>query len=593
MSPELVGGNEQAPAARLYEEEFTSEHLPKGYTITRALPNDIDTIIIMRERIAEKLRADSRAGNQWNEPWPDDITQVERIAQSVAKGETYMVWGGESGIDLVGTFALSTKGDGRLWTPAELEADDAVYLSRLMSAEKGIGDDVIRTAKDWSLLAGKKWLRIDVWDANTKLKNYYRRGGRGFHTVRNYPIDNYPSCTLMQAATDVTVEDKRVKQAVEEQNQHMLELPLHFGITLAAPLSWNFTIKDTGRPWSFSCPRPDQGWVYHKGNVVTSLRYSPFLTEAHYNKLLREVGIAPLMVNLRMASGNPQAILEPVSTIRHADIYEATRHKFPEEELVVEGVLGEGNTVILTNGEIPLGGFQTRVYRLPTNAEHGCQPGTVVPGDSVHVRFLKDGTSADILKFEDGTNNRRDRDDMEHTLRQISNKIYECMQAGEVAAVHAGVQRFHEIDGPQFPQEEQKLRSWLQRNGYFAVEPFMLELGFVDRCDVGDRASAVCDRLIERMQEGDISDLQQSLRYFRSFVQYPTEYSKLSQVMMESAQRLACEDDLMRTVYAKLVRDCSMRSPTYRASFDALVGLIPPFVRIRGAVSTVLSPGEV
>ncbi len=64
---------------------------------------------------------------------------------------------------------------------------DAIYVHKLAVsrslAGRGIGTEVLRWARDAARQKGRRWLRLDTWDGNRKMRDYYER--QGFRHVRD------------------------------------------------------------------------------------------------------------------------------------------------------------------------------------------------------------------------------------------------------------------------------------------------------------------------------------------------------------------------------------------------------------------------
>jgi len=160
-------------------------------TIRRATTNDVDTIVAMREEASAWL--ESRGINQWQNAWPTQDAQEQRISASIAAGETWMLT--DNGTE-VATVALDNFADPQLWTPLE-RAQPALYMHRLIvrRTHAGLGVHVLDWASAKAAEIGRNWLRIDVWTNNLPLQRYYRR--HGFRHVRTIQSD-YPSGALFQ-----------------------------------------------------------------------------------------------------------------------------------------------------------------------------------------------------------------------------------------------------------------------------------------------------------------------------------------------------------------------------------------------------------
>src|SRR4029450_11655121 len=58
--------------------------------ITRATPDDLDTLVAFRDQAAAWLV--SKGIDQWQEPWPTPDLMVEGMLANIEAGETFIVW---------------------------------------------------------------------------------------------------------------------------------------------------------------------------------------------------------------------------------------------------------------------------------------------------------------------------------------------------------------------------------------------------------------------------------------------------------------------------------------------------------------------
>lgn len=162
-------------------------------TISPARPDDLATILSLRDEAARWIA--SMGGDQWQDAWPTPDQQAERIAESIATGETWML---HDGPHIAGTIAVDEFSDPHLWTPDE-QAEPAHYAHRLIIprayAGQGLGAKVLDWGSDRAARCGKRWVRVDVWTSNTRLQQYYL--DHGFQHVRTLHTD-YPSGALFQ-----------------------------------------------------------------------------------------------------------------------------------------------------------------------------------------------------------------------------------------------------------------------------------------------------------------------------------------------------------------------------------------------------------
>lgn len=137
--------------------------------------------------------------DQWQKPWPNKKERDARVWRGLEVGATWIVWAGERA---VATVTVAQKPNMDVWRVAECNVDDsAVYAHRLIIdrhfAGFGLGAELI----DWTGLHGQRrwgaeWIRIDVWDTNVGLHEYYMN--KGFEKCGRAPDPDYPSGQLFQ-----------------------------------------------------------------------------------------------------------------------------------------------------------------------------------------------------------------------------------------------------------------------------------------------------------------------------------------------------------------------------------------------------------
>lgn len=105
---------------------------------------------------------------------------VTRIAADIEAGRVTLA---RSASRACGTVTLM-QSDGLVWAE---EAGDALYVHKLAVARRdaglGIGAQLLRWAQGAARQRGKRWLRLDTWDGNRKMRDYYER--QGFRHVRD------------------------------------------------------------------------------------------------------------------------------------------------------------------------------------------------------------------------------------------------------------------------------------------------------------------------------------------------------------------------------------------------------------------------
>lgn len=143
-----------------------------------ARPEDADLVLVLLNEAAAWLIG--RGIEQWHPgQW-----RPERIAASIARDETYLMWADRAA---VATVSLEWR-DELMW-PNELE--DAGYVHRLAVATGQHGKDLGRTLLAWTELRiaerQRRFVRLDCACDNLALRRYYERAGyghRGDRTVR-------------------------------------------------------------------------------------------------------------------------------------------------------------------------------------------------------------------------------------------------------------------------------------------------------------------------------------------------------------------------------------------------------------------------
>lgn len=131
------------------------------------------------------LFSDARA---WHEAKGVDVWSAfdaTQIASDVAQGKVFVarMFG-----QVCGTVTL-VDSDALVWG-----SDDgqAIYVHRLTTsrklAGKGIGGDILQWAGGFAKQRGKRYLRLDTWNENPGMRDYYER--HGFRHVRDkfFPI---------------------------------------------------------------------------------------------------------------------------------------------------------------------------------------------------------------------------------------------------------------------------------------------------------------------------------------------------------------------------------------------------------------------
>jgi GNAT superfamily N-acetyltransferase len=144
-------------------------------TLSPAGPADLETILGFRAEASAWLR--EQGIEQWSNPFPP-----EGILATIEAGETWMVWEGAAP---AATITIARQAEPELWNEAE-RAEPAVYCHKLTVARAYAGMRLGAELLDWAggiaHDEGRRWLRLDAWDTNSRLHDYYRR--QGFRYMR-------------------------------------------------------------------------------------------------------------------------------------------------------------------------------------------------------------------------------------------------------------------------------------------------------------------------------------------------------------------------------------------------------------------------
>jgi len=143
-----------------------------GYSIAAAERADLEAVMgLLRE-------ARSWHERQGVDAWREFDTA--RIAADIAAGRVHVA---RTEGTVCGTVTLMDS-DGLVWGE---EQGDELYVHKLAVARRlagrGIGAQILRWAQGSARERGKHRLRLDTWDGNRKMREYYER--QGFRHVRD------------------------------------------------------------------------------------------------------------------------------------------------------------------------------------------------------------------------------------------------------------------------------------------------------------------------------------------------------------------------------------------------------------------------
>lgn len=160
----------------------------------QARPDDLDTIVRWRGEAAGWIA--ERGGDQWSSAGLDDRAFRDRVAESIAAGETWIAT--DDDIGPVGTIAIDSQSDPGLWSRGELAT--AVIIHRMIvprhAAGLGVGEQLIAQAERVAEQRGRAFIRLDAWTTNGDLHSYYQRAG--FRHVRTVAGHSTPSAALFE-----------------------------------------------------------------------------------------------------------------------------------------------------------------------------------------------------------------------------------------------------------------------------------------------------------------------------------------------------------------------------------------------------------
>jgi GNAT superfamily N-acetyltransferase len=124
-----------------------------------------------------------REARRWHEAQGVDMWREFDTARIAADIDAARVYVARAGNAVCGTITL-VETDGLVWGE---ERGDELYVHKLAVARdhagRGIGAQILRWARGYARDRGKHRLRLDTWDGNRKMRDYYER--EGFRHVRD------------------------------------------------------------------------------------------------------------------------------------------------------------------------------------------------------------------------------------------------------------------------------------------------------------------------------------------------------------------------------------------------------------------------
>jgi GNAT superfamily N-acetyltransferase len=183
--------------------------------IRQATTADVATVVRLWEEAAAWLK--SIESDQWQYP-----VKMDNVRRAIDGASCWMIETRHG--DQVATVTLDSYADPMLWEPAD-DPETAFYAHRLVVSQEARAHELGSAILDWASLkasrAGKKWLRLDVWTSNLKLRRYYL--DRDFELVRIVPDIEYG--VLFQRPAGVSLgRGPTIEEQPEPDTPGLLEL---------------------------------------------------------------------------------------------------------------------------------------------------------------------------------------------------------------------------------------------------------------------------------------------------------------------------------------------------------------------------------
>src|SRR5215207_4523082 len=163
--------------------------------ITRATPDDLDTLVAFRDQAAAWLAG--KGIDQWQEPWPTEDLMVEGMLRNIEAGRP-----SSSGTTTTPRRppSPSTASPSRSSGLSRNGRNPPLYAHKVTVDRayggQGLGTDLLDWAGTNAADEGADWLRVDVWTTNERLQHYYLR--QGFTYVRTVVLPHNSSGALFQ-----------------------------------------------------------------------------------------------------------------------------------------------------------------------------------------------------------------------------------------------------------------------------------------------------------------------------------------------------------------------------------------------------------
>jgi hypothetical protein len=93
--------------------------------ITKATPDDLDTLVAFRDQAAAWLA--KQGIEQWQEPWPTEDLMVEGMLRNIEAGETFIVW--DDNDTPAATITINRWAKPELWTQEEALGEEPFQVA--------------------------------------------------------------------------------------------------------------------------------------------------------------------------------------------------------------------------------------------------------------------------------------------------------------------------------------------------------------------------------------------------------------------------------------------------------------------------------
>jgi RimJ/RimL family protein N-acetyltransferase len=163
----------------------------ESLTLQAATMEDIPSVVALLETAARWLH--NKGIQQWESPLPASFLNF--MKDEARAGRVFTVRAGE-GNEPIATFRIAYH-DKQRWHDNGLDCALYVYSLALRNDlhGAGIGVSIIDAIKQRAAQEQRRWLRLDCWSLNSRLKRYY--AALGFTEVGNIKDNGFP-LTLFQ-----------------------------------------------------------------------------------------------------------------------------------------------------------------------------------------------------------------------------------------------------------------------------------------------------------------------------------------------------------------------------------------------------------